>query len=242
MTGEVGLKDLQALSSRVEEQSADEGWLITDRRISKAARCEVEKEENQHLECFTFDQLIAIDADFSGYLDWLEAEIERRGIDEKYVPLACIKEELDPVNKHPIGISRYTEEDGCIDGYIDKWLDDPAKEHISILGEFGTGKTWFALHYAWVALQRYRDVQSRGVQLPRLPLVIPLRDYAKAVSVESLFSEFFFRQYEIPIPGYSAFEQLNRMGKLLLIFDGFDVNEVCPIGHDGCSDKSSGDD
>ena len=53
-------------------------------------------------------------------------------------------------------------------------------------------------------------------------MVIPLRDYAKAVSVESLFSEFFFRQYEIPIPGYSAFEQLNRMGKLLLIFDGFD--------------------
>jgi len=52
--------------------------------------------------------------------------------------------------------------------------------------------------------------------------VIPLRDYAKAVSVESLFSEFFFRKHEIPLPGYSAFEQLNRMGKLLLIFDGFD--------------------
>jgi hypothetical protein len=43
-----------------------------------------------------------------------------------------------------------------------------------------------------------------------------LRDYAKAVSVESLFSEFFFRKHEIPLPGYSAFEQLNRMGKLLL--------------------------
>ncbi len=221
-TGEIGLKDVEALGSKVEKQRADEGWLVTDRRISKAARSEVEKEENQHLECFTFDQLIAIDADFSGYLDWLEAEIKRRRIDKKYVPLACTKEELDPVSKGTIGVSSYTEEDGWIDGYIDRWLDDPAKEHISILGEFGTGKTWFALHYAWVALQRYRDAQSRGVQLPRLPLVIPLRDYAKAVSVESLFSEFFFRQYEIPIPGYSAFEQLNRMGKLLLIFDGFD--------------------
>ena len=222
MTGEVGLKDVGALGSKVEEQRADEGWLVTDRRISKAARSEVEKEENQHLECFTFDELVAIDADFSGYLDWLEAEVKRRGIDQKYVPLACTKEELDPVSKRPIGVSHYTAEDGWIDGYIDKWLDDPAKEHISILGEFGTGKTWFALHYAWVALQRYRDAQSRGVQLPRLPLVIPLRDYAKAVSVESLFSEFFFRQYKIPIPHYDAFIQLNRMGKLLLIFDGFD--------------------
>ncbi len=190
--------------------------------VPKAARSEVEKEENQHLECFTFDELIAIDADFRGYLDWLEAEVKRRGIDKKYVPLACTKEELNPVNKRPIGVSHYTEEDGWIDGYIDRWLDDPAKEHISILGEFGTGKTWFALHYAWIALQRYRSALSRGVQLPRLPLVIPLRDYAKAVSVESLFSEFFFRQYKIPIPHYDAFIQLNRMGKLLLIFDGFD--------------------
>jgi predicted NACHT family NTPase len=49
-----------------------------------------------------------------------------------------------------------------------------------------------------------------------------LRDYAKAVSVESLFSEFFFRKHKLPIPHYEAFEQLNRMGKLLLIFDGFD--------------------
>jgi len=73
-----------------------------------------------------------------------------------------------------------------------------------------------------MALQRYRDAQKRGLERPRLPLVIPLRDYAKAVSVESLFSEFFFRKHEIPLAGYSAFEQLNRMGKFLLIFDGFD--------------------
>ena len=229
MTGEVGLKDVQALDSKVSEQKTDEGWLVTDRRISKAALDEIEKQENEHLECFTFDELVASDADFSGYLDWLEAEVTERGIDKNYVPLACTKEELDSVSKRSIGVSRYAKEDGWIEGYIDRWLDDPAKEHISILGEFGTGKTWFALHYAWVAMQRYKDAQHRGVQLPRLPLVISLRDYAKAVSVESLFSEFFFRQYEIPIPGYSAFEQLNRMGKLLLIFDGFDEMAATPF-------------
>jgi len=91
-----------------------------------------------------------------------------------------------------------------------------------VLGEFGTGKTWFAFHYASQALKRYREAQQRGVERPRLPLIIPLRDYAKAVSVESLFSEFFFRKHEVRSLTYSAFEQLNRMGKLLLIFDGFD--------------------
>ncbi|MBW4513053.1 MAG: NACHT domain-containing protein [Scytonematopsis contorta HA4267-MV1] len=222
IAGEAGVNDVMALSQSVEQQRTDEGWLVTPRRVSRAARSEVEKEENSRLGCYTFDELLAQDADFSGYLDWLEAEVKRRKIDEKYIPLACIKEEIDPVTKQTIAVSCYEEEDGWIDGYIDRWLDDPAKEHISILGEFGTGKTWFALHYAWLALQRYWGAQKRGVELPRLPLVIPLRDYAKAVSVESLFSEFFFRQYKIPLPHYDAFVQLNRMGKLLLIFDGFD--------------------
>ena len=220
--GEIGLADVNSLRQSVDAQKADEGWLVTTRRISRAARDEITKEENEHLGCYTFDEFLDQDADFSGYLTWLEQEIRQRGIDEKYVPLSCVKEELDPDTRQRIGISRYDERDGWIDGYLDLWLDDPAKEHISILGEFGTGKTWFAFHYGWKTLQRYRDAQQRGIDRPRLPLVIPLRDYAKAVSVESLFSEFFFRKHEIPIPGYTAFEQLNRMGKLLLIFDGFD--------------------
>jgi predicted NACHT family NTPase len=221
VAGEVGLSDVMALRSSVEEQKTDEGWLVTTRRISRAARDEVKKEENRHLDCFTFDELIDLDADFNGYLDWLEVEIKRRKIDTKYVPLACTKEEIDPVTKRRIGVSRYEEEDGWIDGYIDLWLDDPAKEHISILGEFGTGKTWFVFHYAWTALQRYRDAQKRGVERPRLPLVITLRDFAKALNVENVLAGFFFTQHNIRINS-EVFDQLNRMGKLLLIFDGFD--------------------
>lgn len=170
IAGEVGLSDVMALRQSVQEQKTDEGWLVTTRRISRAARDEVKKEENRYLDCYTFDELIDLDADFSGYLNWLETEIKHRKIDTRYVPLACTKEEIDPVTKRRIGISRYQEEDGWIDGYIDLWLDDPAKEHISILGEFGTGKTWFAFHYAWTALQRYKDAQKRGLERPRLPV------------------------------------------------------------------------
>ncbi|AFZ06260.1 (Myosin heavy-chain) kinase [Oscillatoria nigro-viridis PCC 7112] len=222
IAGEAGLRDILALRESVEKQRTDEGWLVTARRISRAARDEVEKDENSDLACFTFDELLDQDADFTAYLDWLETAIKKRGIDTKYVPLACTKDEIDPDTQCKIGVSHYDGRDGWIEGYIDLWLNDPVKEHISVLGEFGTGKTWFAMHYAWMALQRYRDAQKRGLERPRLPLVIPLRDYAKAVSVESLFSEFFFRKHEIPLAGYSAFEQLNRMGKFLLIFDGFD--------------------
>ena len=220
--GEAAVSDIAALRQAVDVQRTDEGWLVSPRRVSQAARDEIEKKENRDLFCYTFDELLDECADFSGYLDWLEAEVKRRGIDTMYVPLACTKEEFDPNTRQKTGESRYDGRNGWIDGYIDRWLDDPSKEHISILGEFGTGKTWFALHYAWNVAQRYRNAKERGVERPHLPLFIPLRDYAKAVSVESLFSEFFFRKHEIPLPGYSAFEQLTSMGKLLLIFDGFD--------------------
>lgn len=220
--GEGEISDVENLRKAVEIHHTKEGWLVVVRRISQAASNLVKKPEYQDIYCYTFDELLDENADFSRYLDWLEEEIKRRGIDKLYVPLACTKEDFDLVTKQKFGESCYNQNNGWIDGYIDRWLDDTSKEHISILGEFGTGKTWFGMHYAWTLLQRYRDAKARGIERPRLPLVISLRDYAKAVSVESLFSEFFFRKYEIPLSGYSAFEQLNRMGKLLLIFDGFD--------------------
>jgi predicted NACHT family NTPase len=221
--GEAKLADVIALRKTVNEQKTKEGWLVAARRISQAACEEAKKQEDQEIIfCYTFDELLDQDADFNNYLDWLEAEVKRKGIDRMYVPLSCTKDEFDPDTKEKIGISSYDAITGWTEGYIERWLDDPSKEHISILGEFGTGKTWLTLHYAWTALQKYRSAKEKGIERPRIPLVIPLRDHAKAVSVESLFSEFFFRKHEIPLPGYSVFEQLNRMGKLLLIFDGFD--------------------
>ena len=221
MAGEAGIQDVGALRQSVKTQKTDEGWLVTSRRISKAARKEVDKPENRHLDCYTFDELIDVDADFSGYIDWLENEVKRRQIDGKYVPLGCTKAEFDGVNKRQIDASYYGKEDGWIDGYIDLWMDDPAKEHISVLGEFGTGKTWFAFHYAWTALQRYKQAKEKGTQRPRLPLIITLRDYAKALNVENVLAGFFFTQHNIRLNS-EVFDQLNRMGKLLLIFDGFD--------------------
>ncbi|MFN6197817.1 MAG: pentapeptide repeat-containing protein [Dolichospermum sp.] len=217
---EAGINDINTVKKAVETYKTDEGWIIAPGRVSKLAREEVKKAENKQILCYTFDELIEENADFTGYFDWLEREVKSRGIDQYYVPLACTKEEINP-HKQRIGISHYGEEDGWIEGYINQWLDDPVKEHLSVLGEFGTGKTWFAFHYAWLALQEYLKAKEKGTQRPRIPLVIPLRDYAKALRIEFLFLEFFFLKHK-GLAKYTAFEQLNRMGKLLLIFDGFD--------------------
>lgn len=215
---EVGAEDVFILEGEAQEQRVDEAWLVASRRVSQGARAATEE---GRVACYTFDELIDQDADFEPYLNWLDAEVERRGIDQRYVDLAGSKDEFNRIGQR-LGESVFDSGNGWIDGYVDTWLDDSSKGHLSLLGEFGAGKSWFCLHYAWMLAQRYRDAQRRGITRPRLPIVIPLRDYAKAVHVESLFSEFFFRKHELNLPGYSAFEQLNRMGRLFLIFDGFD--------------------
>lgn len=213
--GETEIHHVQSFLQSVQAQRADGGWLVAARRVSPSARHYAE--ENRHIICYTFDELVDQEADFNSYFSWLEAEVKRQGIDKMYVPLGCIKDEIDPITKQKIVSSRYEE----IDKYIDQWLADPSKKHVSVLGEFGTGKTWFALHYAWVALQQYQKEKERGKQRPRLPLVITLRDYAKALDVNHVVAGFFFTQHNIRLTG-EVFDQLNRMGKLLLIFDGFD--------------------
>jgi WD40 repeat protein len=218
---EAKVKDFQALKTSVEKHQADEGWLIVNRRISPAVQTELAKDENKHLSCMTFDELIDQDADFEPYLQWLEKEVIKRGIDRKYVSLACDKEEIDPVTQCSIATSSYSEAEGWIEGYIKQWLSDDSKEHVSILGEFGTGKTWFSFHYAWDCLRAYKDAKEQGLERPRLPLVIALRDYNKALKVESVLSDLFFNKHDIRLNS-SVFDCLNQMGKLVIIFDGFD--------------------
>ncbi len=159
--GEAKISDLIDLRQSVEAQKTDEGWLIAARRISRAARDEVNKDEHENLFCYTLDELIDETADFTNYVNWLEAEVKKRNIDRMYVPLACTKEEFNPMTKQKTGLSRYDEQDGWIDGYVDMWIDDPAKEHLSILGEFGTGKTWFSFNFAWNALLKYKEAKGK---------------------------------------------------------------------------------
>ncbi|WP_309729060.1 pentapeptide repeat-containing protein [Chamaesiphon sp. OTE_75_metabat_556] len=221
IASEAKLPELQALEASRKEQGAEGGWLIVNRRISPAVKTELDKDENQHLSCMTLDDLIDRDADFEPYLTWLEEEVIKRGIDRKYVSLACDKEEIDPVTQHSIATSKYGEAEGWIEGYIKQWLSDDSKEHVSILGEFGTGKTWFSFHYAWDCLQAYKEAKEQGLERPRLPLVIALRDYNKALKVESVLSDLFFNKHDIRLNS-SVFDCLNQMGKLVIIFDGFD--------------------
>jgi WD40 repeat protein len=223
ITGEAGMQDLAKVEAVIREQKLDEGCLVTDYRVSRsvdAYLAEEKKKGHDRIVCLTFDELLDRDVDFTPYIEWLAGEIERLGINKDYIQLDCSKPEKDSQGKYktPSAGAAGAEQ---IDEYMDEWLESAQKNHISVLGEFGTGKTWFAMHYAWVGIQAYLQAKAKRVKRPRLPLLITLRDYAKALNVDTVIAGFFFVNHNIRLNA-DVFDRLNRMGKLLILFDGFD--------------------
>ncbi|PEO40879.1 restriction endonuclease [Bacillus wiedmannii] len=223
LVSEVKVNHVKEMEELIEYHECTEGWIVTNSKVSKAAKENAESKNEKNVFCYNFDELIEETIDLSSYFKWVEKEIYKKEIDKRYIPLACEKVELHPRTKKYEARNIYNGEDGWLEGYIDFWQKDHQKEHISILGEFGTGKSWFCLKYTWEMIKQYQEAKLKNLPRPRIPILIFLREYSKALKVDTLISDFFFRVHKIEIKGvFSAFMQLNRMGKLLLIFDGFD--------------------
>jgi WD40 repeat protein len=221
MTREIEFLDLHQMTGVINAHQPDETWLVTDFRVNPAV-AEKAKQQGYPLLCMTFDELIDQDVDFSPYIQWLVEQVEGQEIDERYIQLGCKRSEIDPQTQSYLGTHPYPADiNEGLEGYIDGWLEATEKYHVSVLGEFGMGKTWFTLHYAWRELQKYLKAKETQRKRPRLPLLMPLRDYAKAVDVENVLAHFFFGKHKIRLHN-EVFDRLNEMGKLLLIFDGFD--------------------
>ena len=103
------------------------------------------------------------------------------------------------------------------------WLAERGRVHLSLLGNFGAGKTWFCRHYARRMLRRYFQNSSRE----RFPLVITLRSFIKSMTARQMINDVLgqelVRAFRFVRSGYDTFmTQLSKRGKMLLILDGFD--------------------
>jgi uncharacterized protein YjbI with pentapeptide repeats len=216
IAGEIQSPDVDLAHAAAKEKSLDEVWLVSLRRVSPAARDAAKTHDNVLL--YTLDELIEEDVDFDRYFEWLDTEVQAADIDRFYVPLAVTVNEIDAS-----GTLRSHSTHDNISNYVDQWMEDTNGEHLSLLGEFGTGKSWFAFKYAHDMVAKYREAQKRGLTRPRVPLLIRLREYARGFKdVGALLTEFVFREHQVNIRSFAVLETLNRMGRLLFIFDGFD--------------------
>ncbi|HUV94169.1 MAG TPA: SUMF1/EgtB/PvdO family nonheme iron enzyme [Anaerolineae bacterium] len=200
--GTVERGHVEALLAEVQAQGLGGGVLVTHARVSPVAR-ERAVETDDLVRTFTLDEFYRELIDFEPYVRALVADYEGDELSTYYVNLGC--QSGDGSVYKPM------------DGYVDRWLDDPTRNHISILGDYGTGKTSFCRQYAARLGRRWLSDPDHC----RIPILISLRDYAKAVNLKQLVTDFLVNRYSIQA-GYEAFRRFNADGKLVLLFDGFD--------------------
>jgi formylglycine-generating enzyme required for sulfatase activity len=145
-------------------------------------------------------------ANFRPYLDRLRADYEKSEIEPYFVPLNIRQEKQGQPHGQPLPL----------DSFIEEWLDARERYHLSLLGDFGTGKTWFCQRLAC----RLSDGRSR------VPILIALRDYSRAYDIEQVLTDALANRFRVELAaGYRTFQRLNEEGRLLLIFEGFDEME-----------------
>jgi hypothetical protein len=188
-----------------------EGWIISEQRVSSISREKAEKYD--YIKVFNLSDFLS-KMIWRPYFKSLDQTIKNTKILEYYEDLECYKEYIDDQ-----GITRQNN-NGNLFGYIFKWIKEHGNIHMSLLGDYGSGKTWFCRYLAYRQLERYLDDPMNE----RLPLLITLREYSKSLSAKQLINDAFFEKYNLEFTGsgFEVFQDLNRQGKLLLILDGFD--------------------
>ena len=200
--GTVERPDVEDLHAQLQAQDLDRGVLVTHTRVSPAARDRA-AETGGAICAFTLDEFYRELIDFEPYVRALITDYDKSELAAYYVDLGCRTGDGSEIKP--------------MDGYVDAWLDDPTRNHISILGDYGTGKTSFCQQYAAELGQRWLADPDRN----HIPILITLREYAKTLSLEPLVTHFLVNQYGIQA-SYEAFRRFNVDGKLVLLFDGFD--------------------
>jgi len=180
----------------------EQGFIVVE-KITK----EISKMANEEkIKIITVHDLIKEAANFSEYLKNYVKYYEDTTIFKKdcYIPLTANLETKENIGK--------------IDDYFDKWLRLEGQLQLTVLGDYGTGKSTVAKRLEYRQAKRYLENPAKE----RIPVLIELKIYQKSISIESLITDLLINKYSVEIKNFNAFKLLNESGKLLLILDGFD--------------------
>jgi formylglycine-generating enzyme required for sulfatase activity len=196
--------DLERLRHATRANSLGDGILLTEPpmtpEVAAAARA-------SGLQAYGREEFIDNLADFKPYLAKLVADYQASPIEKLFVPLKTREEVGGETQVNAVSL----------DEFVDAWLEVPDRNHLSLLGDFGTGKTWFTRRLA---------ARLAGQSHARIPIIIALRDYSRAYDIEQVLTDALTNRFEIKLgAGFKTISRLNDEGRLLLIFDGFDEME-----------------
>jgi hypothetical protein len=103
-----------------------------------------------------------------------------------------------------------------LDELLDNFLEEPQHSFMVLLGDCGTGKSSFSLHYFIQQAKHYLQDNSR-----RIPLFISLKDYPKRVNVPMFLQKEFVEKFQLTF-SLAVFQELALAGQFLFLVDGFD--------------------
>ncbi|MFN7922241.1 MAG: SUMF1/EgtB/PvdO family nonheme iron enzyme [Bryobacteraceae bacterium] len=196
-------RDLEALHQACRSYGVEEGILLTRDAVPQSL---AEAARGCGVQAYSRDEFIGRLANFTPHLEKLRKDYEETDIERLFVPLNIRREVKGEKERRAI----------ALDAFLEEWLAAPERNHLSILGDFGTGKTWLTHRLA------YRLARNGG----RIPLRIALRDYSRAYDIEQVLTDAVANRLGVELAaGFKTLQRLNAEGRLLLIFDGFDEME-----------------
>lgn len=110
-----------------------------------------------------------------------------------------------------------TAENADLKAVVLDWLSQPSAPPLFVLAPYGKGKTTFARHLAAAMAQEALDDP-----LKRVPLLFPLGEIVNEQSLDGLFGKVLASQHRVENYHYETVRELNRLGRFLIIYDGFD--------------------
>jgi WD40 repeat protein/DNA polymerase III delta prime subunit len=105
--------------------------------------------------------------------------------------------------------------------FIKEWLRQPERKHLSLLGEYGTGKTSFAKAITYRMAKEFKNNPGKC----RIPFLIDLKDYKGVFKLKNLI-QYHLKRARVEPADDEIFLSLLSYGHVLLIFDAFDEMAV----------------
>ena len=161
---------------------------------------------NNELKCYDENSFLNIVIDFSSYL-------------KKNIKL--FEEQLSDIGgvsfKESFISPKFNKGQKNLEIYLDKWLIEKSYKHISLLADYGMGKTTFLKYYTSYLSKNILN----GEQFYRYPVFISLTNTSPMSNdgIQTKIQSFVSKELGV---NYTLFERLVHLGKIVFILDGFD--------------------
>lgn len=147
--------------------------------------------------------LVDLASQFRLYFTRLDKLFEEFELGRLYVSLDCTSDEQTV---------------DSLDRYTEQWLEDKTRKHLAILGDYGTGKTWFCTRLAKQLADRFRAAPEQSP----FPLLISFRRYQPHIDLFSLIKCELLESYGVDISNTAVLGRLLNAENTILILDGLD--------------------